>query len=264
MKYILLITVLLYSCSNKIISRDNDYKNTPLEEVINYANKNDTLAIKSIFKKNPDLINYPNNINDTIQPIIFWAIKERNIDFLKFLIKNNANVNVLDYNRYSPLLYYLQYPDNEMNFKIIKLLVDNGADVNYIREAIDDGKDFNNSSFFALQFLTRSKGNLHIIKYLVENGANVNIESHSYVWDNRKLYYNPVIAAMSFPEYLEYYIIDKKASIDFNYGKNLQGKDYTFCFYLNNELNTLNDESKKKYEKIIDYAKNQGHNCLEK
>jgi len=96
------------------------------------------------------------------------AVKNRHLDAAKQLVQNGAKVNIS-----APLIAASRAGD----FMIIKLLINNGADIN-------DAEDFalgsltgpirgNNIGNSPLCFAAK-QNNFKIIKYLVDNGANIN------------------------------------------------------------------------------------------
>ncbi len=96
------------------------------------------------------------NFSDT--PLLALAIIYSDIDIVKLLIENGANVNIVVEDK--PLLAFTLMSDIE----IIKLLIENGADVN----VLDNNKPL---VLQALMF-----GNNEFVKLLIENGANLDHE----------------------------------------------------------------------------------------
>ena len=81
------------------------------------------------------------------------------INAVKYLIEDGANVNWSDSYGYTPLIF----ASRERHLEIVKYLVEKGANVNH----------GNNQGTTPLIFASRD-GHFDIVKYLVEHGANVN------------------------------------------------------------------------------------------
>ena len=93
------------------------------------------------------------------------CIKFLNYEAFLFMLLNGVDVNE---GTIQPLAYLCQ--QNYVNVGLIKLLIENGADVNRITK-----KDYE-ATLTPLAFLCCQKNpNLDAIKFLIENGANVNI-----------------------------------------------------------------------------------------
>lgn len=127
--------------------------------------------IKLLLDYNPDI-----NIYNT--EVLFYC---NSLKIFKFLIKKGANINsrngsilqnCCEYNKLKIAKYLLKkklyYPTDlsfnlaceKGHFKIVKLLVENGYDIN---------SDYNSGFLIACE-----KGNYKIVKYLIEKGINVN------------------------------------------------------------------------------------------
>ena len=110
-----------------------------------------------------------------VKPNILEEIRQNNIDGVKNYLKNNENVNCLlgrQPNIFSPLILSCQYG----YFDIIKLLIQNGADVNFI----------GNPMYKTTALLETSRqGNPEIFKYLLDKGANIDyVDAEG--WDARR------------------------------------------------------------------------------
>ena len=93
------------------------------------------------------------------------AIKENNINLVKDLIKQGIDVNY----GYVWNNTALHFASETGNFEIVKLLVDNGADVNVKRDVHRDKSD----KYYPLT-IAITKGHLDVAEFLVNQGANVN------------------------------------------------------------------------------------------
>lgn len=89
------------------------------------------------------------------------ALFESNEKIIKFLLENGANPNARDEGRFTALHYACQYADKYMN--IIKMLLKAGANVN----AVNNNGDIAASS-------TVVYGHLDAFKYLLKAGSNIN------------------------------------------------------------------------------------------
>ena len=85
------------------------------------------------------------------------ALHNASSDVTKYLISKGADVNRIGYEECSPIMYEV-YMHNKEN---VKLLLENGANVNYQRKY--DG-------YTSLHWAAR-KGDLEIVKLLISNGA---------------------------------------------------------------------------------------------
>ena len=118
-------------------------------------------------------------------PIHYALLYENNVNIFKYVVKNNQNlINLYDNNGYAPLHYL-----SNCNINIITFLIKNGANVNILD--IPDNfctKTIVNSSPLHLYvrniIMTKQNGGIiceenkyfiSILKYLIKKGANVNI-----------------------------------------------------------------------------------------
>lgn len=91
-------------------------------------------------------------------PIIYEAIQKGNLEMVKILIENGADLNIT----YSIIIDTLLIINNSKNrFKMIKLLVENGADVNAV-----------NKEGYTPLMVAYLFNNKEIIDYLIKKGAN--------------------------------------------------------------------------------------------
>lgn len=110
------------------------------------------------------LIEYDSNIN--IDNLLYLSIASEHIELTKKLLverganPNNITTNESGYNRQAPL----KLACSKQNFKMVKILVENGADVNL------KGYEGRTALFNAIE---ATKANKDIIKYLIQNGADI-------------------------------------------------------------------------------------------
>jgi ankyrin repeat protein len=127
---------------------------------------------------------------------IFEAIKNGDLERVKTLILQGIDINVRDYNGFTPLMHACEYE----KLDILKLLVEKGADVNakdnegnttlifacdyesleIVNFLIENGADVNakdKDGFTPLMSACETE-NLDILQFLIENGANVNTKNN--------------------------------------------------------------------------------------
>lgn len=98
-------------------------------------------------------------IKDELLIAIKSPIVESIINMMKLLIENGANVNYTDENRFNPLNIAIESGDMELT----KFLITNGANVNSLMQ---DG--------VSLIGYAIAQNNMDLLQILIENGANVN------------------------------------------------------------------------------------------
>ena len=104
-------------------------------------------------------------INDELLLAIKSPIVESRIDMMKLLIDNGANINYADENEFTPLNTAIETGDMELT----KFLITNGANVNSLMQ---DG--------VSLIVYAISQNNMDLLQILIENGANVNNTTGDY------------------------------------------------------------------------------------
>ena len=120
------------------------------------------VILKELFNLNGSAINIKNTNGDT--PLLF-AIKNKKINMIKFLITSKADINSADENGNTPFMLSLEYS----NYKIIKIL---------LKERNIDIFLTNNNSTNALMFAAGAKRDeINIIKFLITNGINPHNEN---------------------------------------------------------------------------------------
>ena len=97
--------------------------------------------------------------NNSGYPILIWAIQEWEIEIIKALVANKADLEARDKKGNTALII-------ARNMEIIKILVEGGADVNALN---NDGRN-------ALMEAS-DHDHLDIVKYLAENGADINVKN---------------------------------------------------------------------------------------
>ena len=164
--FIFLCVIFLFTSCNK-----NNGRPSPKEVAqfnLDVYNKNFE-AVKSAIEKNQSILNIGYQaFGDTVFYPLYMAIQSKDVEMVK-LIANKNNVNeifVLDSMRASPLMLALMV---DCNYKIIKNLLNEGADINYIDEIgkVNVFHYFSNS---------RSKDVWNVLKEY-SSSANLNMEA---------------------------------------------------------------------------------------
>ncbi|XP_057318326.1 uncharacterized protein LOC130663224 [Microplitis mediator] len=166
-----------------------------------------SLLHMAIKKNNFEILDILINIDPTEvypsygQPPLLTAVRENNFEMTRYLIKFGADVNTC----YD---YPLHIAVNNNNKNIVKLLIENKANVNFITESgvsalgiaveeesfelvkilLDSGANINLSSdkdYSPLQHAIM-KGNYRIAKYLINHGANINALCRSQEWATKR------------------------------------------------------------------------------
>ena len=152
---------------SKSISLSNQYSMFSLLQAAVKFNKIEIVKLLIEFEANPNQITF----NDNSYPLI-ESICENNKEITDILLNcKNINVNVCNDLIESPLFYACLNND----YKLIKLLIEKGANVNHV-----------NSSGESVLNIT---WDLNVVKLLLINGANPNLE-------NKYDYSTPLIEAV--------------------------------------------------------------------
>lgn len=105
------------------------------------------------------------NLND--ETPIFTAVRMSQLDIVKFLIEFGfAHLNIRNRKGQTPLTICTIYED----FATLKLLIENGADVNYLN---------GNGMSCLLIAISNGSSNLELLKFLVEKGSNLYIQNEN-------------------------------------------------------------------------------------
>ena len=146
------------------VNFENTKGNTPLIHAILFDNID---IVEFLVKKCNVDINKQNNYKYT--PIMFAIINPNpNIDIVKFLVANDANVNLKNEYGETPLMFATE----KVNINIVQFLVSKGANVNLQ----------NNEGYTALMIAAKIERKridiVNIINFLVANDAKVNIQNN--------------------------------------------------------------------------------------
>jgi ankyrin repeat protein len=162
----------------------NSFDVTPLTSAI--KNKNETLVslllnkgadpnLLTFMKKTPLEIAIDTNNQNIIEMLVdagantdnslIDCVKKNEESLAKYFIEKGADVNYLGFMGNTPLLYAI----GNKNYNIVKILIKNGAKVNYYNK-------YEGSSIPPLTKAVKIK-DLKMVKLLVENGANPRIDA---------------------------------------------------------------------------------------
>ena len=192
-KYLIDIAISKYEVELVKLLLDKGIKITKTCSLKTPVEKGDLEFIKLLVKNGID-INSDYETPFKSEALLYICASQKNIEdyekynnIAKYLIEMGADVNVgaLKLNSYSPLIecfsvkkdvYSKNYFESNINFGLIKLLVENNADVNFT----------NTQGVSILLKACSLDGNnqsdiqrYEIIKYLIDNGADVNISDNN-------------------------------------------------------------------------------------
>ena len=167
--FLLLVTFILASCTNinttvdKSNLRSSDYRlfqGTPVWPLAKAAYDNDLDEVARILKSRPELANIPDSVYGGT--MLMKSITLQNYDLFKVLLENGANVNYHDKsNDISPLMEACSVTKGDSRF--VRDLINKGAKVN------DTSARLGTPMFMAVTYST-----LPIVRLLKQNGANMN------------------------------------------------------------------------------------------
>lgn len=127
-----------------------------IEELREAIKAKDFAKIDNLKKQFPNISNIFNVKDQNGYTLLMWAANTKNIDAVKFLIKNKADVNAQDKNKFTALMYACWRGILE----IVDILVANKADV--------DAIDINGTTALAMADRSDSEDKERIITLLIE------------------------------------------------------------------------------------------------
>ncbi|HNG94299.1 MAG TPA: ankyrin repeat domain-containing protein [Acidobacteriota bacterium] len=137
-----------------VLDRDG---NTPLVDAIKGGKPEVLQLVLSAGFMTPDLVNLPNN---STNPVLLETVKQGDLNMVRLLIENGANVNATD----SLGVTALMHAANMDRVDIASLLIEKGANVNVKTK----------SGWPILAGIAEKGPSTEIVRLLLEKGANVN------------------------------------------------------------------------------------------
>ena len=143
-----------------------DAKEINSRPLLHYAvrNKDACKIINLLVEKGADINLYDDNLKTPLCNAIFT---ECSYEIIDFLIKKGANVNFIGEELIPPLYYAI----NMQRYDIVKLLIDNGADIN--------AKNYKSMSPLTAALFCNSS--YEIIELLINNGADINVDDKEQI-----------------------------------------------------------------------------------
>lgn len=183
-------------------------------------------------------------------------IEKGNNKIVEFLIKKTRNINQSStIYSYSELVFSGDIPLHLacklQNLKIVKLLIDNGADTNSLEE---DGKT---TLFNAIE---AKKANKDIIRYLIKNGADIHKEDNSGISPLSFAESNKVSMVKVLTENMEIKLDESNDNLSFENNKKINDK----ILLQNKKINKLSDEIKLIKENNQNQQIEEFKNTIEK
>lgn len=162
LRYIVALAIISFyvlGCANNNISSNN--KDVRLIEAVR---KQDSSLVQQLINAGVDI--------DTVIPgrsgtALISAVKTKNIVMVRLLLSNGANVNLINNDGESPLLFAAYQGDENL----IKILLKAGANPNQARKRFK----------IAPLHVAAARGEVVIIRALIENKANVNLPAEAGV-----------------------------------------------------------------------------------
>ena len=180
------------------------FKNTPNWHLAQAVEKEDSNRIKRIIKGEAIDINFQEpKFGSTLLKL---AVGTDKLISTKILLEEGANLNIRDYENYTPILEATKFIDLKKNsLEILKLLIKYGANVN---DTLIQMKGSDTTYFYMP--LMGAVENLDCAKLLLENGANMYVKHKSFYSIWYVMLTNDLNETIFFAQYL---IRDKKMKI---------------------------------------------------
>lgn len=166
-----LIVILLTGCihtPSRLRGEDiRLWKNTPAWELAKAVRNRDTIQIKKILSKDKISIDYREPTYG--QSLLHWAVWHNEASMIEFLLKQGADINLRDYwSSDSPLILACRY--SEIDAKIVRILLDNGASPNDLPSEYDSVYEGRMRTNYT-PLLEAAHSSLEKTKMLIEAGA---------------------------------------------------------------------------------------------
>lgn len=271
-KTFLYITVIITnSCNAQINSSEQVemYLNTPIENLANALNREDTVVIKNIIEENKEFLDFPNSFGDEFKellPIISWTIKNNKYVSFKTLLELGANVDIKSNSGFTPLIIACQsdYNSKEPNsLTFVMDLVDNGADINYVRngyyKTTNDGEKFYRSTSPLNAAIQRR--NIDLVKYLFHKGVNLDTILSEPSMDNKPVWkFNALMSAISRKDMqmAKFLLIDGKADYNWVLGYDYSDRTLNISYFLRRCYFLKDSEKLNQKKQILDYLVTKG------
>jgi ankyrin repeat protein len=144
-----------------------NYKNNKGKSPLGLAISKGYKYLNALLSNNNNLsVNMPNVIEDnpyaTIIRLNGYSLKEKE-DIIQKLINNGYHINTMDKCKKTPLVYAVQYHLSS----IVRLLVENGADINFFIKETNQ----------TLLMYCIERGDIESFKYLIECNADINYQT---------------------------------------------------------------------------------------
>lgn len=136
----------------------NEYSNNGLFPLWRSTADNN-YKISELLIKNGANVNQVNKVSPGNSTPIELPCQEGYLDIVKLLVENGADVNFKGYHDFTPI----RVAARNGHFEIVKYLAENGAEID--TKAMDGATPLEHAA---------SKGHLEIVQFLIENGANIN------------------------------------------------------------------------------------------
>jgi ankyrin repeat protein len=143
------------------------FQKTPAWELAKALWDDDVKKINELVQKDKSLINYHEpKFGETLLFLPMW---HNQLESFKLLLSLGANPNVYDtYDGSSPIIEACKY---DLNIEFVKILLKNRANLNDIE--VGERRDNNHTRYTPLMAAAKN-GNIHLVKMLVDLGANIN------------------------------------------------------------------------------------------
>jgi ankyrin repeat protein/uncharacterized protein YegL len=185
----------------------------PNIDIFDAIKQSDLITVKQLLQKDGKLIFVRDYLGDTL--LHYAVMFNSNVDILKYLISQRADVNAKNNESETPLHWAAAY---NSNVDILKYLISQGADIN----------TKNNESEMPLHRAAAYNSNVGILKYLILQGADVNAKNNeSETPLHRAAMFNSNIEILN-------YLISQRADVN---AKDINGKT---------PLDVANTEKKKQ------------------
>ncbi|ORX57695.1 ankyrin [Piromyces finnis] len=177
------ISPLIYACkgNNKHILKfllesgaDTSIVSKDGKQLISFATMNNCIFLARYLIES-NIIKDINCVDKNFETPLMFAVQKKNIDMIRYLLNNGADVNFMnkkDETALSKILSCCRISKKMM--ECLKVLIDHGADVNRVY-SISNNNNNNGISYLKetpLIFSVNRK-NLNLIKFFINNGANI-------------------------------------------------------------------------------------------